>query len=480
MEERAPLFLKISVLFAAFYVFCLYDNPMGITYPLFTAGLLGVYLYFLKKEGQSLKKDSVFYMAAILLLGISNFLTDNLMIVWFNKMGSFLLYAVLFVHNSCEDGKWSFLKYAGSLLEFGFHIVENLPAVFRTIGQYKRTNNKEKKSKTAFVLLGVLIGLFLLCFILPLLASADPVFEHLLNQIFDRIFLGITLPDQIILVILMFCWGLLFFPALFSAVRKKEIKEEQKDLRSLEPVVAITALSVIGVVYLIFCVIQISYLFAGGMTLPDDYTYSGFAREGFFQLLFVSALNLVLVLFCLELFRNHKILKCLLTFISGCTYIMIISSACRMYLYIEAYGLTRLRVLVLAALLVIALILGGMIRNIYREGFPLFRFSVAVITVVYVILSLSRMDAWIAEYNISRKGFDITPENTYLLSLSADAAGVYLDALEKDVVRTELADEMLSYYFEDLERYEDLGIRKFNLSRYLGTQAAREYGERTF
>ena len=44
MEERAPLFLKISVLFAAFYVFCLYDNPMGITYPLFTAGLLGVYL----------------------------------------------------------------------------------------------------------------------------------------------------------------------------------------------------------------------------------------------------------------------------------------------------------------------------------------------------------------------------------------------------------------------------------------------------
>ena len=66
------------------------------------------------------------------------------------------------------------------------------------------------------------------------------------------------------------------------------------------------------------------------------------------------------------------------------------------------------------------------------------------------------------------------------LSLSADAAGVYLDALEKDVVRTELADEMLSYYFEDLERYEDLGIRKFNLSRWLGTQAAREYGERTF
>ena len=29
--ENAPFFLKIIVLFSAFYVFCLYDNIMGIT-----------------------------------------------------------------------------------------------------------------------------------------------------------------------------------------------------------------------------------------------------------------------------------------------------------------------------------------------------------------------------------------------------------------------------------------------------------------
>ena len=476
--KSAPFFLKVTVLFAAFYVFCLYDNPMGITYPLFTAGFLSLYLYFLKKENQKLKKSSVFYMTAIFLLGLSNCLTDNEMIIWFNKVGSFLLYGVLFVHNSYEDRTWSFLKYAWSLLEFGFSIIENLPSVFlagKRLREGRAAEGQKKHAKAIYVVLGILIALLLLCFILPLLASADQVFGNLMNQIFDAVFFEITVPEQMIVILLMFCWGVFFFFALFSAVQQKKIREESKDLRSLEPVLAITVLSVIGVVYLLFCLIQISYLFTGGLTLPSDYTYSGFAREGFFQLLFVSILNLGLVLLSLELFRDHKVLEIMLSFLSGCTYVMLISCACRIYLYVQADRLTRLRVLVMAALLVIAVILGGMIWSIYKEGFPLFRFSVAVIAVVYVILSLSRMDAWIAGYNISQRGLDITQENQYLMTLSADAAGVYADALENHVERTELADEMLDYYFQQMEEYKNPEIRKFNLSQYLGAQAAERY-----
>ena len=478
--ESASFFLKLVLIFAAFYVFCLYRNPMGITYPLFTAGLLGVYLYLLKKEHQPLKKISVFYMAAIFLLGLSNCLTDNLMIIMFNKLGSFLLYGILFVHNSCRDQNWSFLKYTGSLLEFGLSLIENLPAVFREgrrLGAEKKTGREKRagNSKAVYVLLGILIALLLLCLILPLLASADQTFENLMDRFFDRIFLQITVPEQAVQIVLMFCWGVIFFAALLTAVRQKKIREESKDLRNLEPVTAITTLSVIGIVYLIFCLIQISYLFTGGLTLPSDYTYSGFAREGFFQLLFVSMLNLTIVLFCIELFRKSRILQILLTFLCGCTYIMVISSVCRMYLYVDAYGLTRLRILVLAALLVIAVVLGGMICSIYREHFPLFTFSAVAVTAVYLVLSFSHMDALIAEYNISQRGLDITAENQYLMTLSADAAGVYEKALEKNVKKTELADEMLDNYFEQLEQYETQGIRRFNLSRYLGSRAAQRY-----
>ena len=142
--KSAPFFLKASLLFSAFYVFCLYDNPSGITYPLFTAGLLGLYVIFLKRENGKLKKSSVFYMTAIFLLGLSNCLTDNGMVLWFNKLGSFLLYGILFVHNSCEDGTWRFLKYTGSLLQFGLSVVENLPAVF--LAGRELAGRKEEKA----------------------------------------------------------------------------------------------------------------------------------------------------------------------------------------------------------------------------------------------------------------------------------------------------------------------------------------------
>ncbi|MFR8843973.1 MAG: DUF4153 domain-containing protein [Waltera sp.] len=56
-----------------------------------------------------------------------------------------------------------------------------------------------------------------------------------------------------------------------------------------------------------FCIccfsgIQIFGLFLGKMQLPEGYTYAQYAREGFFQLLAVSILNLILVLVCLSFF----------------------------------------------------------------------------------------------------------------------------------------------------------------------------------
>ena len=162
----------------------------------------------------------------------------------------------------------------------------------------------------------------------------------------------------------------------------------------------------------------------------------------------------------------------ILTFISGCTYIMIISSAYRMLLYIGAYQLTRLRILVLAALLVLAILLGGVMRSIYKETFPLFRFSTFVVTAIYIVLSLSRIDAIIASYNISEVGLNITPENQYITTLSADAAGVYADALASCDEITPLAKEKLDTYFCRIRSQERIGIRNFNLSRYLGQKAA--------
>ena len=124
----------------------------------------------------------------------------------------------------------------------------------------------------------------------------------------------------------------------------KNVQEEVKEQRKWEPVIAIIFTAALSIVYLLFSVIQIMYLFIGNMQLPDGYTYSGYAREGFFQLLAVCIMNLLLVLICLHLFRENIVLKIILTVISGCTHIMTLSSALRMVMYISRYNPTFHRI----------------------------------------------------------------------------------------------------------------------------------------
>ena len=157
----------------------------------------------------------------------------------------------------------------------------------------------------------------------------------------------------------------------------------------------------------------------------------------------------------------------MLTFISACTYIMMISSACRMFLYIQAYQLTRLRVLVLFALLALAVLFAGVIRNIFQESFPLFRYSVAVITVLYLVLSFSHMDAWIASYNIAHD------QTSYLYELSTDASSPMLKAAKEGTAEAEMTRAYFS--MNEYRQEEHTGIRKFNVSEFLFKLRYKEY-----
>lgn len=468
-------YLQLLFGFSCFYVFCLYDNFSGVLYPVFLAGMLSMYQLLIKQAGRTIKKDSKLYMLAILLLGVSTFLTGNLIIIWCNKLVVWLLFGILILHDGYEDQNWTVFRYVGGLWDLAVTALAHLFAVFPELAKSRRARKAEagKKKpggKTIYIILGILVGVTLLCLILPLLISADAVFDQMLGGAFDwvvRALSRIILPTKLIFMTLMFLWGLMFFFGIYSAVKNRKSQTEEKDLRTQEPVLAITALAVIGIVYLLFCMVQISYLFTGGFTLPAEYSYAGFARQGFFQLLFVSALNLLLVLVTLSFFRENKALKIMLAFLSACTYIMIISSACRMFLYIQAYQLTRLRVLVLFALLVLAVLFAGVIRNIFQESFPLFRYSVAVVTVLYLALSFSHMDAWIASYNIAHD------QTSYLYELSTDASGLLLKAAKEGTAEVEMTRGYFS--MNEYRQEEHMEIRKFNVSEFLFRLRCKEY-----
>lgn len=499
LRDNFGFFGPAAFFYASFYAFCMYRNGSGVTFPFFVAGGL-LFLHFsLSKLGTTLKRGSIFYMVAMVLLGISTCCTDDGRIIFFNKLGILLLMMSLLLKQFCNTEKWKLGKYLGSICQLIVMSFGELGRPFRDAKAYCREKGDKLNKKGLYVLLGLVIAVPLFLIVLLLLAGADAVFRQMTKSLFDAINFGSIMN-------VLFRIAFLFFAsyALISYLCKKSIREEVRDRRNGEPILAITVTSLLTVLYLFFSGIQIAGLFLGKMQLPEGYTYAMYAREGFFQLLAVSILNLIIVLVALSFFRESKLLKWILTVMSLCTFIMIASSAMRMMIYIMYYYLTFLRILVLWGLALLAVLFVGVIISIFKEEFPLFRYSMLVVTVLYLGLSFAHPDFIIAKVNVANTEnagvrdpevfeiFDPYDDYSYLSNLSADAAPVlvpYLKQLGYDMKAFEAKSpaeyardsyntwryfsagdiNAFGYYWMDdmKNRTENFGIRTFNVSRYL-------------
>lgn len=415
LKENFGFFGPATLLYAAFYAFCMFQNGSGITFPFFIAASLLLLCFTLSKLEITLRKGSGFYMAGILLLAVSTFCTDDWRMINLNKTAIFLLMMSLLLHQFCDTGKWKLGKYLTAICQLVFMSMGELGRPF-TDGAFHYREKGKKNKKLWSAILGCLIAVPLLLLVAGLLSAADALFRQITDHVMELI-----KPDNIFNVI--FRVAFIFFSsyALTAYLCKRNIKEEVKDKRKGEPILAITITGLLSLIYLLFSGIQIFGLFLGQMQLPEGYTYAMYAREGFFQLLTVSILNLVIVLVCMSFFKESKVLKTILTVMSLCTFIMIASSFMRMIIYIRYYYMTFLRILVLWALAVLFLLFIGVILSIFRESFPLFRYSVVVVTVLYLALSFSHPDYIIAAVNVANAPESIQAQETAAEKKRGDA-----------------------------------------------------------
>lgn len=426
----------------------------------------------------------------IILLGISVCLTGDGFIIFMNNiLILFLVCSGLAVYFYDMKGV-GFVRYGFTVLEKAAEPIGSVDKFFADYKQYRKENKESKKGMIGYILLGFLIAIPILFIMINLLASADQIFGDVIQTILGNIFLSWDIVGFILflLVVLIYVYGMI----VQGPASNKEMKRVEYGTN--EPVIGITAMGLLTAVYIIFSFVQIFYLFANSLKLPDGLTYAEYARQGFFQLLFVSALNVVLVIVCQRIFRKNIALDIVLTLMSACTYIMIASSALRMVMYIREYDLTYLRFLVLTALAMLALVLAGVIIGIYSDKFPVVGYSVFVVMSIYIVISFVRPEHVIASYNLNNNEF-IEIDFDYIMDLGSDAADVFYDYIEENdlqskyIVYDSMYDEvdvdhnyinMLtnaeSYYEEMQEKYEEKGkIRGFNFSRYKANKAAEKF-----
>ncbi len=376
------------------------------------------------------------FLGTIILLAVTYSLFDNLPLRVINFMALLFLCGLLFLQPTWGDGRqWDRFRF--QLEQFLGYVIRPFIALAQpwveSRKRFSKNRSTEKKTNKRIlfqILLGICIALPLIGILALLLASSDRIFADLLGGIFQNIF-TINFSTLVVKMIL----ALLLLPFVASVIwsyknswlfMSPEQRSSSSSYKKIPTALAATILVLINFLYLCYGVIQFVYLLGG--KLPEGISYADYARRGFFELAFIALINFGLLLVCLYAINRQgrgniiiRILSLLLVILSS---VQLMSAFIRMNLYVNAYGLSRLRFFVLAFMT----LLGGwfiiFIIKEWKKNFPLFKSLVISAFTALLIVNYCIPDRLIAKYNIDNYLFGHTEE----LDMSYIAYNLSLDA----------------------------------------------------
>ncbi|MFF3859351.1 DUF4153 domain-containing protein [Streptomyces sp. NPDC002209] len=270
-----------------------------------------------------------------------------------------------------------------------------------------------------------LVAVVLLVLFGALFASADAAFADLLSGLTPDVSVGDS-PVRFLLFLLGAFLALAAARAAAAPSRWDRIRVAPGKPRSR--VEWALPLAVLNLLFAGFNAVQLAVLFGGYDKVLEStgLTYAEYARQGFWQLLWATLLTLAVIALALRWAPrggagDRGFVRVVLGTLCALTLVVVASALRRMDLYVDAYGLTRLRVSVAA----MELWLGLVIVLIMAAGvFGASRLPRAVAgsaAVAVLAFGLLSPDGMVAERNVARFQQDGKIDLAYFQSLSADA-----------------------------------------------------------
>ncbi len=305
------------------------------------------------------------------------------------------------------------------------HLVLQIPFLARPLRRLRVGQD------AAGVLRGVALSIPVLVILGVLLASADAVFANLFDGFINASFIG---------HLIMAVASALFIGSFVSRAaepRTEALAGTQPLLGSTEVLVILGALTAL---FGAFVTTQIVTAFGGADAIlaAENLTRAEYARNGFFQLVWVAGLTLAVLVplrslapFDATALRRFRILA---TTVVALTVAIDVVAISRLLLYIEAFDLTRARIWAFAYAVFIAVAL--VIFALHQLGVAAHRawFGPAIGTawtaMVLTLLVISP-DRLIVNYNIDNASTGQGLDVRHLGELSADAVPTIVDRLDE-------------------------------------------------
>jgi len=260
-----------------------------------------------------------------------------------------------------------------------------------------------------------------------LFASADRLFATWA----DRLLPDLTLDTLALRAFVLLAVAGVTLAVSYAAINPPHVERLAAPAGSpvTRPFEWLTPVGLLLVLYLGFVAAQLTVMFGGHAYLRSTtgLTYAEYVHQGFGQLTVATLLTLGVVGVAARkapraTARDRLLLRTVLGALCVLTLVVVASALFRMHVYEEAYGFTRLRVLVslfeawLGLVVLLVLVAGIRLRGTWVP-------RAAVLSGAAALLALGAVnpDAYVAERNVARYAETGKADWYYLAGLSADA-----------------------------------------------------------
>ncbi len=469
--KKGNIFI-VSLILAIWSIVLFYGKQIGLSMLLFIIPITYYLIFILEKNNKIENNKAKILLIPIILLASTYLIYDNHFFNNLNLIVIPLLIIIMLV--SLFTNVFNLEIWIEKAVELVFDPIAYLGETLKKIKlsilrKFKLKSKDNNNSKKVFK--GLLITIPIALVIIGMLASADQEFSNVLYSVIRVIgkafgnmqFMEIAV--RLVLIIIVFIYLSSFFDNIISNFKiEKEDKEDndQKDNTTIKMII-----TTLNIIYLVFSIIQIKALI-----VRDEYiNYADYARQGFFQLMIISVINLIMILIAKsKSYKNNKFtnIMCLLMILF--TFILIVSSAIRMYFYEQAYGYTFLRLAVYFALLTEAILLIPTILYVLNKKKNLLKTYFSIIVTMYVIINLVNIDNIIASRNVTRYIETGKIDMVYIESnTGTDAIKQIIRILQSDRDENGTKQIATNYLINTYDRLinENTDFRDFNISKTL-------------
>lgn len=451
------------------------DTAWGMNLFLWTLALGATFVWLRARRRLPLVGPQALLLGAMLLFAAAFVWRDSPTLRTLDVLAGLLTLALL-TGSAPSAAPSGVLGYARRALLLGRDALIGIPSLVFADTKWAQIP-RGRASGTGFALLrGLALALPLLLLFGGLLASADAIFGHYAALLFHWDFDTVGSHLSLMAVCAWLAGGVLRGFVGSSVLPEAAERPQRSALGAVETA---TILGSLDALFLAFVLVQVRYFFGGTAHIQATVglTYAEYARRGFFELVWVAALVLPLLLTLhhwqpTDDERRGLLFRLLAGLQVGLLFVIMASAVARMRLYQAEYGLTELRFYTSAFMGWLAVVFLWFAVTVLRRRRRRFAGG-ALASAFMTVLTLHALnpDAAIVRANAAQSRTGRPFDAAYASSLSLDAVPALADALPS--LDLAARDRTVQTFQERRIRLSQADWRSWTLPRALARRALR-------